>query len=254
MIGELTNVSVAGMLRLLSAYQQTGCLKVSGQDGEGEIYLEQGKIVGTGAKKKELAQEVLRLLLVQQGFFHFEPAEEISRTRQQGVLEEVESLILEASRQVSAEVAQEYLPSGDAVLQLAPIFSRREHIRLDLQRDEWNLLTQVNGEDSLQSLLDKSGLPRERGLQAVYGLLSAGLLRKIRFRIPEILEIATRELGNLGEALVRQAFRKLGLDQSRMHMKDLIALLNELERNITLLLGPTRASAVIGLMWEGAKR
>jgi hypothetical protein len=254
MIGELTNVSVAGMLRLLSAYQQTGCLKVSGQDGEGEIYLEQGRIVGAGTKKKDLAEEVLRLLLVQQGYFHFEPSEAVPRTHLQGSLDEIESLILESSRRTKSAAVQEFLPSAETVLQLAPIFSKREKIRLDLRREEWNLLTQVNGEDSLGILVEKSGLARERALQAVYGLLSAGLLRKARFRIPEILDIATRELGDLGEALVRQAFRKLGLDQSRMHMKQLIALLNELERNITLLLGPTRAGAIIGLMWEGAKR
>ena len=40
---------------------------------------------------------------------------------------------------------------------------------------------------------------------------------------------------------MREAFRKLNLDQSRMHMRQLIDLLNELERNITLLLGPSRA-------------
>jgi hypothetical protein len=121
-------------------------------------------------------------------------------------------------------------------------------------REEWNFLTKVNGEDSLEALMVKSDLPRDRAIQVAYGLLSAGLLRKTRFRIPEVLEIATRELGNMGEALVRQAFKTLRINQARMQMKDLIALLNELERNITLLLGPTRASAVVGQMWEGAKR
>lgn len=254
MIGELTNVSVAGMLRLLSVYQQTGCLKVTGDDGAGEIYLEQGRIVGTGSKKKELAEEVLRLLLVQQGFFHFEPLEAVPRAHQQGSLDAVESLIIESARRCAPAVAQEYLPAPDSVLQLAPIFSQRDHLQLNLTRDEWNFLTQVNGEDSLQTLLDKSKLPHEQAVRTAYGLLSAGLLRRTRFRIPEIMDIATQELGDLGEALVRQSFRKLGLDQSRMHMKELIALLNELERNITLLLGPTRASALIGRMWEGAKR
>jgi hypothetical protein len=254
MIGELTNVSVAGMLRLLSVYRQTGCLKVSGDDGEGEIYLESGAIVGTDSKRKDLNLEVLHLLLLQRGFFHFEPLDAIARTRQQGKLEDVESLILEASRHADADALQDYLPPAEAVLQLAPLSVERDRLRLELQREEWNLLTKVNGEDVLQTVLAKSGLPRARALQAVHGLLSAGLLRKTRFRIPEVLEIANRELGNMGEALVRQAFRKLGVDQTRMRMKDLIALLNELERSITLLLGPSRAGAVVGQMWEGAKR
>jgi hypothetical protein len=254
MIGELSNVSVGGMLRLLSAYQQTGCLKVVGSDGEGEIYLEKGQIVGTKSKRKDVTDEVLRLLSLQQGFFHFEALEAITKANRQGDVEDVESLILEASRRCPAETVKEFLPSGEAVLQLAPIFSERGRIRLDLQRDEWNFLTKVNGEDPLEMLLEKSELPRERAVQVTYGLLSAGLLRKARFRIPEVMEIAARELGNMGEALVRQAFKKLNIIQTRMHMKELIALLNELERNITLLLGPTRASAIVGQMWEGAKR
>jgi hypothetical protein len=254
MIGELSNVSVAGMLRLLSAYAQTGSLKVSGADGEGEIYLEKGRIVGTKTKRKDIVDEVLRLLSLQQGFFHFEAQESIAKTNHQGEVEDVENLILEASRRCPAATLADFLPAGEAVLQMAPIFSERARLRLELQREEWNFLTKVNGEDSLEMLLEKSELPRERAVQVAYGLLSAGLLRKNRFRIPELVEIATRELGNMGEALVRQAFKKLNINQGRMHMKDLIAVLNELERNITLLLGPTRATTIIGQMWEGAKR
>lgn len=254
MIGELSNVSVAGMLRLLSAYAQTGCLKVTGSDGEGEIYLEKGRIVGTKAKQKDIADEVLRLLSLQQGYFNFEQQASIAKAAHQGLVEDVESIILEASRRCPAAGLKDFLPPGEAVLQMAPIFSERARLHLELQREEWNFLTKVNGEDSLETLMEKSELPRDRAVQVAYGLLSAGLLRKTRFRIPELVEIATRELGNMGEALVRQAFKRLNINQGRMHMKELIAVLNELERNITLLLGPTRATTIIGQMWEGAKR
>jgi hypothetical protein len=254
MIGELSNVSVAGMLRLLSAYAQTGTLKVSGADGEGEIFLEKGRIVGTKAKRQEIADEVLRLLSLQQGFFNFTAQAAIPKTAHQGMVEDVENLILEASRRCPAAALTDFLPAGEAVLQMAPIFSERARLHLDLEREEWNFLTKVNGEDSLETLLVKSELERDRAVQVAYGLLSAGLLRKTRFRIPELVEIATRELGNMGEALVRQAFKKLNINPGRMHMKELIAVLNELERNLTLLLGPTRGAAIVGQMWEGAKR
>jgi hypothetical protein len=39
-----------------------------------------------------------------------------------------------------------------------------------------------------------------------------------------------------------------------MRAKELIALLNELERNATLLLGPSRASALVNQMWEKSKQ
>ncbi len=254
MFGELSNVSVGGMLRLISAFSQTGRLKVRGEDGQGEIYLQSGRIVGTGKPNKDLGTEVLRLLLLRKGFFHFQAMEAIPKDKIGGLAEDVENLIIEASRQYDAEEAKEYLPSLETVVQLAPIQGERSHIQIKLQKDEWNVLTRINGEDPIITIIEKSKLEQARSIQIFYGLLSAGIIRKIRFKIPRVMEIANHELGNMGEALVRQAFRKLKLDQSRMHMKELIALLNELERSITLLLGPTRASHIIGLMWEGSKR
>ncbi|MEW6517575.1 MAG: DUF4388 domain-containing protein [candidate division FCPU426 bacterium] len=254
MFGEVTNVSIGGMLRLLAIYHQTGSLRVRGEDGEGEIYLQNGQLVGTSKPGKQLHEEVMRLLLLKKGFFHFQNLETIPAKHVQGKDEDIENLIMESSRQIPPEEAAEYLPGEEVVLQLAPVAGEREWVRLQLQRDEWNLLIRVNGEDSMAMVREKSGLRKGRALQVLYGLLSAGIVRKIRFRIPKVIEIATRELGNLGEALVREAFRKLRLDQNRMHMRELIALLNELERNITLLVGPTRAQHVIGLMWEGSKR
>jgi len=254
MFGEISNVSVGGMLRLLSVYRQTGRLRVRGEDGEGEIYIKAGTIVGTAKATSKLREEVLRLLLLKKGYFHFQPQESLSNKQQQGQEEEIENLILEASRHIPSQEAAEYLPGDEVVLQLAPVAGEKEWMKLNFQRDEWNLLTRVNGENSLGVVREKSGIRKGRALQILYGLLSAGIIRKTRFRISKVIEIATQELGNMGEALVREAFRKLSLDQSRMHMRDLINLLNELERNITLLLGPTRARNIIELMWEASKR
>lgn len=254
MFGEISNVSVGGMLRLLSVFQQTGRLKVRGEDGDGEIFLQEGRIVGTSKPNEDIGSEVLRLLLLKKGFFHFQPMETIPLEKSQGIAEEVENLIMEASRRCDAKEATEYLPNFDTVIQLAPIQGNRTKIQINMERDEWNFMTHVNGEDPIQLLIEKSEMEEARCIQILYGLLSSGIVRKTRFRLPKLFEIANKELGNMGEALVRQAFRKLKLDQTRMHMRELIALLNELERSVTLLLGPTRASHIIGLMWEGAKR
>ncbi|MCD4813999.1 DUF4388 domain-containing protein [bacterium] len=254
MFGELTNVSVGGMLRLLFVYHQTGRLKVRGEDGEGEIFMERGMIVGTNKAAGKLKEELLRLLQLKKGHFHFQKLETLTVKQKQGVFAEIESSILEASRSTVSQEAAEYLPGDEVVLQLAPVAGDRQMMQLTFLRDEWNLMTRINGEDSMSMVREKSGIRKGRAIQIIYGLLSAGIIRKIRFKIPKVIEIATQELGNMGEALVRQAFRKLRMDQSRMHMRQLIDLLNELERNIALLLGPTRAKTIIGLMWEGSKR
>lgn len=253
MYGEVVNVSIGGMLRLLSEYRQTGSLHVRGEGGEGVIYLKNGLLVGVQKSQADLREELLKLLLLKKGNFNFEVLEDLPVKNLQSQEDEIENLILEASRRIPSQEAADYLPGEEVVLKLAPVAGEREWVRLHLQRDEWNLLTRVNGEDSMAMVREKSGLRKGRALQIFYGLMAAGIIRKLRYRIPKLIEIATRELGNLGEALVRQAFRKLNLDQNRMHMRELIALLSELERSITLLAGPTRAQTVIDLMWEGSK-
>jgi hypothetical protein len=254
MIDKLSNISIAGMLRLLTAYKQSSVLHISSKDGKGDIYLKNSVIVKTKIKKTKLEKEVLRLLTLREGFFQFKPLESISKEQKQGRLETIEELILASSRLLEQKAIEEYLPPVEAVLQLAPIYGDRKQIHLNMQREEWNLLTVINGEDTLEQLLDKTDIQTGRAKQIIYGLLSAGLIRKTRFQIPQVMEIAGRELGDMGEAIVRQAFKKLSLNPARMHMRELILLLNELEKNITLLLGPSRASNVVMLMWEGAKR
>jgi hypothetical protein len=254
MNGELSNVSVAGMLRLLTVHRQTGCLKVSGADGEGKIYLEQGVIVATDRPRQDLSVEVLHLLLLQRGIVEFEAMDSVPRSHPPVRLEHVEALIVEASRHADAEDLQDLLPPDSAVLQLAPLPAGREGLRLELKPEEWNLLTRVNGVATLEEVVAGTGLPRERALQAVHGLLSAGLLRKTRSRTPRVFKVANQELDTMGEALVRQAFHTLGLDPRSIRMQDLIALLDELEDSLTQLLGPSRAEAVLTRMWEDAKR
>lgn len=254
MLSELSNVSVAGMLRLLTNYRQTGSLKVSGDDGAGEIYLDQGVIVGSDRPHEDLSVEVLHLLLLQRGIVQFEPMGSLPVQHAQGRLEDVETLILEASRHADADTLFDLLPPDEAVLQLTMLSTVRERLRLEIRIEEWNLLTQVNGVNTLDKVVTRSGLPRARALQAVYGLLSAGLVRKVRSRVPEAFEFANRELDTMGEALVRQAFRQLGLDPTHIRVQDLIALLNELESSLTVLLGPTRANTIMDRMWKSAKR
>ncbi len=248
-----TEVSVGGMVRLLARYRQTGNLKVRGKNEAGEIYLEAGCIVGTDRKGTNLKKRVLSLLLAREGKFHFQPENEIPAAARQGKLEEIENLLLEASRNSDPQEVVNYLPPPETVLQLAPVLDTQKILHLDMESDEWNVLIRINGEESLQMLYEKTSLKTGRMRQILYGLWSAGLVRKTRFRVSRVFEIASRELGNLGEALIREVFRKLGLDRNHMHMPELIQLLNELQRSITILMGPTKAEQIIELMWREAK-
>jgi hypothetical protein len=254
MIGDLTSTSVAGMLRLFMAYRRSGAFSV-GQSGQaGILHLQEGRIIATNEGVKQLEAATLRCLAITEGQFHFDEKSAPPKQTAAEPLEGIEHLIILHSRSVSIEYLTPYLPKREIVLQPAPRNESSGLLRLLLLSEEWNILTMLHGEHSLSDLLQAHIAPEPRVLQAVYGFLTAGLIKKCRFKINEILAMAGIELGVTGEAVVAQALRNLHLDRNRMRMKDLLALLNEIEKNISILIGPTRGARLIEMMWHAAKR
>jgi hypothetical protein len=83
--------------------------------------------------------------------------------------------------------------------------------------------------------------------------LSSGFLRRTRFKIPEVAKIAKGDMGNIGAAIVDGAFSKLNIEKSRMGMRELISLLNELELSFSEIVGKTKAKALVEKIWDSTK-
>jgi hypothetical protein len=100
---------------------------------------------------------------------------------------------------------------------------------------------------------DNSGIERARAEVILYGLVSAGLLRRMRFKIPELSRIAKENLGNIGSAIVDTEFAKQKIDRTKMGMRTFLNLLNALEESFGEILGKTKAREIIEKIWSATK-
>lgn len=191
MQGTTGNISVAGMLRLLCSYGKTGVFEVDGEKIKGRIELYKGDItdavVAIGADKKMSVKEAaVRLLMVlEKGSFSFE---EKAPAKTEGAGLCVEDLIMESARVLykkHKDIPQlaDYLPPENEVLKIAK-FSKDKKISVTFFNDEWNLLTAFNGDVNSGAVLSGAGIEPEKARVILYALISAGFLRRSRFKIP----------------------------------------------------------------------
>ncbi|HDQ25935.1 MAG TPA: DUF4388 domain-containing protein [bacterium] len=255
MRGTTGGISVAGMLRLLCGHGRTGALNIENAGRSGSILIKNGAITGvTGEGEKggedAAGRAVSLLLMIEGASFHFDSSAAVPDAELDLC---AEALILESSRRYEGPEAalRDYLPPENEVLKPAG-FSKGKKIKVVFTDNEWNTLILINGDNTLGEVISRAG-GGVRAAAAVYGLIAAGLVRRSRFKIPGIKNIARAELGNIGAAIVDSAFSGLKTDRAGMGMKEFISLLNELENSFSAIVGKTRAKALTEKIWEETK-
>jgi hypothetical protein len=147
---------------------------------------------------------------------------------------------------------KDYLPPENEVLKIAK-FSKDKKISITFNSEEWNMLTLFNGDVNSGAVLNGPAADAGKAQVILYALISAGFLRRSRFKIPEVSKIARDTMGNIGSAIVDNSFLKLKIDRARMGMKDFLLLLNELENSFAEIAGRTRAKDIIEKIWAASK-
>jgi hypothetical protein len=253
--GTISSISVAGVLRLVCNYGKTGVLTASNGKAKGEIEIFEGEITAASfgdSKGLDPAEAVLRcLLILDEGAFSFEENQVVHK-KPAGIC--VENVILESARRIySAGMnIEDYLMPENEVMKIAKLPVGKK-IEIQLTSDEWNLLTVFNGDTNIKSAFEKSGVEQKKAECILYGMVSSGLLRRTRFKIPEIGVIAKETFGNIGLAIVDSEFQRLKIDKARMGMSDLIKLLNSLENSFSEIVGKAKARSVIDRIWGNTK-
>ena len=256
MAGTINRISVAGMLRIVCAYGKNGFFGVESRGGEGYIELQAGSIVEAGKDNKpdmDTRSCVIRILSgAAGGTFYFEEGV-LNSKKPAGI--DVEDVILESSRafcEQEPELIADYIVPDNEVLRISRLPDGRK-IRATFNPDEWNLMVCFNGDVNVKGAMENSGVEPNRARAALYGLTSAGILKRARFKIPEIGKIAMENLGNIGLAIVDAEMQKLRIDTGRMGMKDFLELLNALEKSFADITGKSRATAVVEKIWNATK-
>lgn len=260
MQGTTGNISVAGMLRLLCSYGKTGVFEIDGEKIMGRIEIYNGEITraviskgaDTGTSGREAA--VLLLTVLEEGSFSFEENKGVKEIPLGLCAEDIimeSARVLRAGKKSCAQL-RDFVPAENEVLKIAR-FQKGKKISVSFDDDEWNMLALFNGDIGSGAALKAAGLEPEKGACILYGLVSAGFLRRSRFKIPEVTRIARGDMGNIGAAIVDSSFTKLKIEKGRMGMKEFILLLNELENSFAEIAGRTRAREIIEKIWAASK-
>ena len=260
MKGKISNVSVSGMLRMLCNFGKTGIFNINSDNIAGKVALINGEITDVTTEKtlspvKDKKHGLVQLLLaVEEGSFYFEdkamqPKEPLGICVEDAVLESARMLAGEYSGKIN--IRDLILPDNEMV-RLARLIPPKS-MTITFTADEWNLLSAFNGDYNIGAAIEGSGMERSRAEIIMYGLMSAGLLRRMRFKIPEVSRIARESMGNIGAAIVDNEFLRQRIDRSRMGMKDFMALLNGLETSFSEIAGRTKAKEIIERIWAATK-
>lgn len=95
--GDLSRVPLFAVLQMLEMGSQTGCLAVESEDGEGWMWLENGRLVHAETAKLEGLDAALSLAQATAGRFDFAPG---SPTPERSFQASVTEVILEATRRL----------------------------------------------------------------------------------------------------------------------------------------------------------
>jgi hypothetical protein len=253
--GTIGNISVAGMLRLLCNYKKTGIFRVESSIINGAIEILNGDIVDVIGPRVDKRDALIELLSnIKEGIFYFE---EKNIEKKQPLDICIEDAILESARNLykryeESEYIKDYLFPENEVLKISKFYDNKI-LHIKFYTEEWNILVEFNGDNNIKNAIEKSGVDKQKADFIVYGLVAAGLLRRTRFKIPEISKIVRDELGNIGVAIIDSSFMRLNIDKSGMGMKEFLMLLNELENSFSEIIGKTKAKALIEKIWEATK-
>ncbi len=176
LIGTLSEIKLADVLRLFASSKKTGLLTASGPGGrETLIRFQKGVVVHASAGRLQGDDAVMDLFGWPEGQLTFVPEEKVVTPN---VGHGVDVLVLEGEREGGAFHRMNELISTDRVsFQLAQPPS--EEALFTFRPPQWKVLCRVDGMLDVRDLVEGSDLPRNDVLRLLFELTEAGFLEKV---------------------------------------------------------------------------
>jgi hypothetical protein len=172
LVGSLSVFTLADVLSLLAATDQTGELQVVSDVVDGRIWLEDGQFSNAhvGAAST-IGQAVFELACVAEGWFYF-TAGVTSSSGQPTV--PVKAVLDEVRPQVDEWFDLRQIVPLEAVVSLSPTPPGQD---IQIRSDQWTVLTTVgNAGHSVKAVIDLIGGDQIAGLRTLHDLQAAGLI------------------------------------------------------------------------------
>jgi Domain of unknown function (DUF4388) len=161
-------------------------------------------LVGSGVVDRDALEAAIRsqteeaifdLLRWERGEFNWAPSEEVGAEVPLAV--SVENLIMEASRRLDElEVIERKVPSLECVPAVAH-HAPEGAVEINIAPEEWRLLVLVDGRRTLGEIARRVGYDDFGALRALYGLVSAGLVRVLGPDEPHAADVPQEETAPL---------------------------------------------------------
>jgi DNA-binding transcriptional ArsR family regulator len=177
LIGTLSEIKLADVLRLFASGKKTGVLTASAPGQEAILRIQKGAIVHAASARLQGDEAVLDLFGWTEGQLTFLPEEKAVTPN---VTHGIEVLILEGERLGPAfHRMNAFIPSDSVVFQMA---SPREGTRCSLGPDEWNVVRYVDSVRDVKEIVEATGLSRSQVAGALFELGEAGFLEKVELQ------------------------------------------------------------------------
>jgi hypothetical protein len=246
--GDLSEFPLTDIIQLVQLSKQTGGVQIKGQRAgqsiDGWLFFRDGKIVGALSPGLPPLDAVYTFFTLTSGPFQFH---DDKRLENPTITVSNEVIIMEGvMRQDAWARIHEHIPSLGLVprLVLNPTTGSAE---INLEPEEWRILTMVNGKNAISQIAQRSGLGEFRTCEIVAQLLQSGLI-EVRepspgeTLAPEFERIAAGFVGSGAAALLEEAYRLAGVaDPSRATPPQLLMVVDYFERGATRVLDPARA-------------
>ncbi|MBP1619548.1 MAG: hypothetical protein H6Q02_315 [Acidobacteria bacterium] len=170
--GSLHDLALPDVIQLVSVAGKTGVFTLSGEGTEGKIYLREGQVIDAQVGGLRGENALYEMAMWRAGGFIFTPGVEPEATT---ISRSNTSLMMEAARRHDEwRVLQRKIASLEAV----PYFLPRDprHDQITLSPLEWQVVTNIDGQRSVNQLEAVTGLPAFDVCKVLFGLITSGLI------------------------------------------------------------------------------
>lgn len=215
--GDLSDFPLTDIIQLLDLSKKSGSVFIQGRRGQqqldGWLYFRDGKIIGAQLGKLPPLEAAYTFFTFTSGPFRFHDDVQLDVPT---ITQSNEMIIMEGiMRQDAWAKIQEHVPSLNMVPQLVtnPSSTGTE---INLEADEWRVLTMVNARNTVGQIAQRSGLGEVRTCEIIAQLLASGLIQKREISLtemlfPELDRIATATLGSSARALLHDSYGRAGI-------------------------------------------
>lgn len=247
--GDLSEFPLTDIIQLIDLSQQTGGVYINGTRGaqqiEGWLYFRDGKIIGAECAAMPPLEAIYTFFTLSAGPFRFYDDRRLE-TPTIAISNEV--VIMEGiMRQDAWATIQQQVPSLSMVPRLIPNPATGGS-EINLEAEEWRVLTMVNGRNTVAQIAQRSGLGEFRACEIIARLLASGLIDKREghpgeLLVPEFERLAAGLLGSGALDLLQDAYRQASiLDPSNATGDQLMTAIDHFEAGASRIFGPSRAN------------